>query len=135
MFFGRTRARNELRELLARQAAQGSAFVLVRYNANGSLDATFGTGGQVTTSFGRNAEATAVAIQSDGAIVVAGHDAEGAAFALLGALLTTNSEGTEEYRWVLKTAQTLPDDGMRADVLLKLERAKKRWSGELVEGD
>ena len=29
MFFGRTRARNELREVLARQAAHGSAFVLV----------------------------------------------------------------------------------------------------------
>ncbi len=35
VFFGRTRARNELRELLARQAAQGSAFVLV-LGASGS---------------------------------------------------------------------------------------------------
>ena len=62
-------------------------------------------------------------------------DEEGLAFALLGALMTTNSEDTEEYRWALETAQTLPDDGMRADVLLKLERAQKRWAGELVEGD
>ena len=62
-------------------------------------------------------------------------DEEGAAFALLGALLTTNSEDTEEYRWAIETAQSLPDDGMRADVLLKLERAKKRWAGERVEGD
>ncbi len=29
IFFGRTRARNQLRELLARQAARGTAFVLV----------------------------------------------------------------------------------------------------------
>ena len=35
IFFGRTRARNELRELLARQAAKGSAFVLV-LGASGS---------------------------------------------------------------------------------------------------
>lgn len=35
VFFGRTRARNELRELLARQAAEGSAFVLV-LGASGS---------------------------------------------------------------------------------------------------
>jgi uncharacterized protein DUF4365 len=62
-------------------------------------------------------------------------DEEGVAFALLGALLTTHSEDTDEYRWAFDTAQTLPDDGMRADVLLKLERAKKRWAGQLVEGD
>jgi len=60
---------------------------------------------------------------------------EGAAFALLGALVTTNSEDSEEYRWALETAQTLPEDGMRADVLSKLERAKKRWAGEILEGD
>jgi formylglycine-generating enzyme required for sulfatase activity len=35
VFFGRTRARNELRELLARRAAAGSAFVLV-FGASGS---------------------------------------------------------------------------------------------------
>lgn len=35
IFFGRTRARNELRELLARQAARGTAFVLV-LGASGS---------------------------------------------------------------------------------------------------
>jgi hypothetical protein len=35
VFFGRTRARNELRELLARRATQGSAFVLV-LGASGS---------------------------------------------------------------------------------------------------
>jgi formylglycine-generating enzyme required for sulfatase activity len=35
VFFGRTRARNELRELLARQADRGSAFVLV-FGASGS---------------------------------------------------------------------------------------------------
>lgn len=62
-------------------------------------------------------------------------DQEGAAFALLGALMTTNFEDTDEYRWALAAAQTLPDEGLRADVLSKLERAKKRWAGELVEGD
>jgi len=31
--------------------------------------------------------------------------------------------------------QRLPDDTMRADVLTKLERGKKRWAGERVEGD
>lgn len=62
-------------------------------------------------------------------------DEEGIAFALLGALLTTNSADADEYRWASETAQALPDDGLRSDVLLKLGRAKRRWAGELVEGD
>lgn len=47
---------------------------LVRYNANGSLDKTFGGTGIVTTSFSRTSQeqATAVALQSDGKIVIAG---------------------------------------------------------------
>ena len=49
-------------------------FVLARYNTNGALDSTFGTGGLVTTSFGprASADATSLAIQPDGEIVVAG---------------------------------------------------------------
>ncbi len=40
--------------------------------ADGMLDATFGTGGKVTTDFGSRENASAVALQSDGKIVVAG---------------------------------------------------------------
>ena len=47
-------------------------FVVVRYNTDGSLDNAFGTSGKVTTAFGGSGEAYAVAIQSDGKIVVAG---------------------------------------------------------------
>ena len=49
-------------------------FAVARYNANGRLDASFGTGGEVLTSFGADISATAagVAIQPDGKIVVAG---------------------------------------------------------------
>ncbi|MFF2124983.1 calcium-binding protein [Streptomyces olivochromogenes] len=51
----------------------GSDFALARYNANGSLDAAFGTGGRVRTDFGGTAEqARDVALQSDGRIVAAG---------------------------------------------------------------
>src|SRR5262249_45062039 len=54
-------------------AATGFAFSLARYNADGSLDTTFGTGGKVTTDFaGGNDLATGVVLQSDGRIVVAG---------------------------------------------------------------
>ncbi|MBI3994557.1 MAG: hypothetical protein HY349_01140 [Nitrospirae bacterium] len=47
-------------------------FALTRYNIDGSLDTTFGTGGKVTADFGGNDQAYAVAIQSDRKIVVAG---------------------------------------------------------------
>ena len=55
------------------QASSDSDFALVRYNADGSLDAGFGTGGRVTTGFGNPQDsARAVAVQRDGRIVVAG---------------------------------------------------------------
>jgi len=48
-------------------------FAVARYNKNGTLDTSFGTGGLVTTDFGGDTDfAQAVAIQSDGKIVVAG---------------------------------------------------------------
>lgn len=48
------------------------AFALVRYQADGTLDSSFGTGGKVTTP--TDALASVVALQPDGKIVVAGSD-------------------------------------------------------------
>src|SRR5438309_1488545 len=49
-------------------------FALARYNADGSLDTTFGGTGKVTTDFGsREDEGDSVAIQSDGKIVASGY--------------------------------------------------------------
>lgn len=48
-------------------------FALIRLNANGSLDSSFGSSGKVTADIGgNNDKAYAVAIQSDGKIVAAG---------------------------------------------------------------
>jgi uncharacterized delta-60 repeat protein len=47
-------------------------FALARYNANGSLDSTFGSGGKVTTDVGGFDAALGVALQSDGKIVAVG---------------------------------------------------------------
>jgi len=48
-------------------------FALVRYNADGSLDSSFGSGGQVVTPLGGiYDDANAIALQSDGKIVLAG---------------------------------------------------------------
>ena len=54
-------------------------FALARYNRDGSLDTTFGTGGKVITDFQSHvAEAAAVTLQHDGKLVVAGKALNGA---------------------------------------------------------
>jgi uncharacterized delta-60 repeat protein len=60
------------------------AFALVRFNPDGSLDPSFGSGGGVITSIGRAAFASDLALQSDGKIVALGYsnDGSGALFAL-----------------------------------------------------
>ncbi|HEY9164622.1 MAG TPA: T9SS type A sorting domain-containing protein [Candidatus Kryptonia bacterium] len=53
----------------------GNAFAIARFDSNGALDSTFGGSGSVRAPLGRygpNAECRAVAIQSDGKLVVAG---------------------------------------------------------------
>ncbi len=48
-------------------------FGIARYNTNGTPDTSFGNGGKVTTDFfGLHDEAAAIAVQSDGRIVVGG---------------------------------------------------------------
>jgi uncharacterized delta-60 repeat protein len=51
----------------------GGPWALARYDADGSLDATFGSGGKVLTDFGAAAFAYAMSIQHDGRIIVAGY--------------------------------------------------------------
>lgn len=52
----------------------GHAFVLARYNSNGTLDRTFGSRGIVATPVGSSWGALDVALQPDGKIVAAGGD-------------------------------------------------------------
>ena len=47
-------------------------FALVRFNADGSLDPSFGSTGKLTTTFTTNDQAHALAVQSDGKIIAAG---------------------------------------------------------------
>ncbi|MDX3248117.1 calcium-binding protein [Streptomyces sp. ME18-1-4] len=74
-------------------AGGANDFALARYNTNGSLDTTFGTGGKVTTDFGgTNDGAHAVAVQPDGKIVAAGQSGSG--FTLDFALARYNTDGS-----------------------------------------
>jgi uncharacterized delta-60 repeat protein len=51
-----------------------SDFALARYNADGTLDASFGAGGKVTTTFGSGSDfANAAVLQPDGKLVVVGY--------------------------------------------------------------
>jgi uncharacterized delta-60 repeat protein len=50
----------------------GGLWALARYSTDGSLDATFGSGGKVLTDFGGPSNVRAVALMADGRIVVAG---------------------------------------------------------------
>ena len=61
----------------AENAAGKKVFAVVRYDNDGSLDATFGTSGKVTTSLtDTDDEAYSLKIQADGRIVVAGYSNE-----------------------------------------------------------
>jgi len=53
-------------------SAQGGDFLLARYNSNGTPDRTFGQRGQVITDLGLTEQAAAVAVQTDGKIIIAG---------------------------------------------------------------
>jgi uncharacterized delta-60 repeat protein len=70
-------------------------FALARYARDGSLDASFGTGGKVTTEFGGTTNfATAAAIQRDGKIVAAGGAASDRPTGADIALARYNADGT-----------------------------------------
>jgi uncharacterized delta-60 repeat protein len=57
---------------LASDIAGVSDFAIARYNADGSLDTSFGANGTVTTDFGGHDAAQSLAIQADGKVVTAG---------------------------------------------------------------
>jgi uncharacterized delta-60 repeat protein len=81
-----------LRDDLDMKSAQD--FALVRYHPDGTVDAGFGNNGVVTTDFGSMEGASAIAIQLDGKIVVAGRTYGGACGCNDFALARYNSNGT-----------------------------------------
>lgn len=69
-------------------------FALARYNADGRLDTSFDGDGKVTTGFGGSASASAVALQTDGKLVVAGCGARAVGTANDFALARYNANGS-----------------------------------------
>ena len=78
-------------------------FVLVRYNTDGSLDAGFGAGGYQYTNFG---QATSIAVQADGKILVAGmaHNGTNSDFAMA----RYNSDGSLDSGFGVNGKVTTP---------------------------
>jgi uncharacterized delta-60 repeat protein len=74
--------------------ATDNDFAVVRYNTNGSLDNTFGTGGRVNTNVTLEDKAYAMAIQSDGKIVVGGSSFSSFGYPNTFALVRYNTNGT-----------------------------------------
>lgn len=97
---GQDQARGVVVQADGKIVAVGSAlnpsnrdFAIVRYNADGSLDPAFGSGGKVLTQIGSSTDdARAVAIQADGKIVVAGSAFNGSTNDF--SLVRYNSDGT-----------------------------------------
>ena len=75
-------------------ATTGKDFACVRYNANGSLDTTFGTSGIVTNDLqtGSDDVVYSVALQADGKIILAGYSDDGSN--KNAAIIKLNSDGT-----------------------------------------
>ena len=78
---------------MANASKGGNDFALARYNANGTLDTTFGTKGKVVTNLGGSNEwVETMAVQADGKILVGGYtNASGSQVA---ALVRYNANGT-----------------------------------------
>jgi uncharacterized delta-60 repeat protein len=71
--------------------AGNSDFALARYNSDGSPDTTFSADGKTTTSFGSGRDlGTALALQPDGKIIVAGRSHNGADYDFALARYNTN---------------------------------------------
>src|SRR5437879_8026609 len=76
--------------------SNNDTFSFARYNADGSLDGNFGTGGKVTTPFGIGSAASAAVLQADGRLVAAGQTFTGSRtqFALVRYLVTGGLDST-----------------------------------------
>ncbi len=76
-------------------ASANQDFALVRYNANGSLDTTFGSSGIVLTGFGSlDDQSRSLLIQPDGRIVAAGYARSGPGSRYEVALTRYNTDGS-----------------------------------------
>jgi len=107
------------------QSAGGFNFGLARYNADGTVDSSFGTGGKITTDFfGLSDAAHAVVVQPDGKIVAAGVGGENNINKF--ALARYNTDGTLDTAFGTggKVTTDLPSTNARALALVRQSDGK-----------
>ncbi len=96
-------------------------FALLRYNADGTLDHSFGTNGIVTTPIGRShATAFALVLRPDGRLVAGGYADGGADFALVG----YNADGSLDTGF--------GNDGISSEAIGDLRALTVQPDGKLV---
>jgi uncharacterized delta-60 repeat protein len=105
--------------------SQAQDFAVVRFNPDGSRDTSFGSGGLVTTDFGANTrsdQARAVAVQSDGKIVVGG-EAQSDTFSPRFALARYNPDGSLDATFGIggKVITDPPGDNNLWDIALQAD--------------
>lgn len=88
-------------------------FAVVRYNTDGTLDTGFGVGGIQTENFGGSLSsyARAVAVQSDGKIVVAGALEQSSGNQVGFAVVRYNTDGTRDYGSDITPTTSFNSDG------------------------
>jgi uncharacterized delta-60 repeat protein len=128
--------------ILMTGSAGSSQFETVRVTAEGELDTSFGSGGQVSTGFPVNSGSSAVAIQDDGQILVVGSTSESCSmswnrYALArynpdGSLdLTFGAGGTRTTNWG-SVGSSLYDIGFQSDG--KIVVSGSRYAGGCSPG-
>jgi uncharacterized delta-60 repeat protein len=85
-------------------------FALARYNTNGTLDTTFGSGGIVTTSIGTTANANSIALQNNGQIIVAGNSDTGVI------IVRYNTDGSIDTSFGANGIINFPDSNNAPDI-------------------
>jgi uncharacterized delta-60 repeat protein len=94
-------------------------FLLVRYNSDGSLDTSFGSGGKIVTDYGNSADtSTGIALQTDGKVIVSGNSGENAILtryvfkSASGTTKTTSFKSVDGYDgWILESGENTNKGG------------------------
>jgi uncharacterized delta-60 repeat protein len=109
-------------------------FCVVRYNADGTLDETFATGGKVTTDFGvTHDEINALAVQADGKIVVAGQALTNGSNLMEIALARYNADGTADLGFgVSGTGRMKPVVGLTNSLSTRANGVALQPDGKIV---
>jgi len=119
-------------KILLSGMASSNNYALVRYNADGSLDTGFGTGGKVITNNGSSGNALGMLVQPDNKIVVAGYLS--LSFDNAFAIVRYNADGTLDTSFGTNgkvTTQVSASDDIISDIALQPDGkiVAVGWSG------